>query len=510
MPCGRFGWNVINRLEARRVMNVTKMRGVVLGAALLVVGCGQGDAMAQEGQQDQAMQDLREVPTTVDTSTAASLSRTFRAAAATALPSVVTVQVTAQPQSPRQQSPFPFPFGRPPQGQPQPQMGTGSGFVFTDQGHIITNNHVVESATNLQIRFPDGRIYDDVEVIGRDPNSDIAVVRINSDRGDFAPLRIGDSDRLQVGDWVLALGNPLNLGFTVTAGIVSAKGRNLGIIQGETALESFIQTDAAINRGNSGGPLVDLYGRLVGVNTAIYSPTGSYAGNGFAVPAAIAVDVARDLIEYGHVRRPQLGVRIQPVTEAQAEMYQLDRIAGAFVSEVSPGGPAEEAGIQPEDIIISLNGQSLRDSGELISRLAREEPGDEVTLGIVRNGRRIEIEAELGEFDVERPETQVSQLGASPEELLGLELTDATPQLLRRLQIEEAVEGVVVAGVSPYGPTAGQLQQGDIILELNRQPVRSVREFQRLASDLETGDVVAVRIRSVASGNEAVRTFRIR
>ncbi|MFW5950698.1 MAG: Do family serine endopeptidase [Gemmatimonadota bacterium] len=485
---------------------------LALVSALFLVGCGNGDALAQERQAERRMQQeqLGDVPTVVDTSAAAALSATFRAAAAQAMPSVVTVQVTTRPQGSQRQTPFPFPFfEQPPQGEAPPQVGTGSGFVFTAEGHILTNNHVVENATDITIRFPDGRIYDDVEVVGRDPNSDIAVVLIN-DGDEFRPLEIGNSDRLQVGDWVLALGYPLGLGFTVTAGIVSAKGRSLGIIQRETAIEAFIQTDAAINRGNSGGPLVDLFGRVIGVNTAIFSPTGAYAGNGFAVPSAIAVSVAGDLIEYGHVRRPQLGVRISPVNEAQAELYGLDRIAGAFVSEVVPGGPADEAGLRPEDVIVSLDGQPIEDSSDLITRLARRDPGAEVTLGVVRDGQRRNVEVELGEFEAEPAETEVARGGTSAQELLGLEITDVTPRILGDLGIDRDVDGVVVTGVSSLGPAAGQLQRGDIILELNRQRVTSVRDLQRVVRGIERGDVVVVRVISAATGNEAVRTFRVR
>ena len=488
-------------------------RGVVLLSVAFLMGCGRGDALAQEQQADQRIREqLGEVPAVVDTSTAASLSQTFRAAAAKALPSVVTVQVTARPQVARQrQLPFPFPFGQPDQGgEAPPQIGTGSGFVFTPEGHIITNNHVVEEATNVQIRFPDGRIYDDVEVVGRDPNTDIAVVKINGERGEpFTPLEVGSSDRLQVGDWVLALGNPLNLGFTVTAGIVSAKGRSLGIIRSDLRLESFIQTDAAINRGNSGGPLVDLYGRVIGVNTAIYSPTGTYAGNGFAVPSAIAVKAARDIIEYGYVRRPRIGVLIQDVGEAQAELYGLDRIAGAVVTEVQPDGPAAEAGIRTEDVVVTLDGEPILSSSDLTTRLARREPGDDVTLGIVRDGRAMDVEVELGQFDVEQPEQQTARAEESAEERLGLGLADVTPQFLRQMGIREAVEGVAVVEVDPYGPAAAALQQGDIILEFNREPVGGVRDLQRLAAGVEQGDVVVVRIRSARTGNIAVRSFRV-
>lgn len=496
-------------------MSGSVVRRIMIVSVVLLMGCGRGDALAQEGERDRALQEeLSQVPAVIDTSTAASLSRTFRAAAATALPSVVTVQVTARPSEGQGQMPFPFPF-RNPQGQQEapPQTGTGSGFVFTEDGHIITNNHVVENATSIQIGFPDGRVYDNVEIVGRDPNTDIAVVKLTAGGQSFAPLRIGDSDRLQVGDWVLALGNPLNLGFTVTAGIVSAKGRNLGILrnaQGENALESFIQTDAAINRGNSGGPLVDLYGRLVGVNTAISSPTGAYAGNGFAVPSALAVKVARDIIEYGHVRRPQLGVRIQSVTEAQAELYDLERIEGTFISEVVPGGPADEAGLRAEDVIVTLDGERIESSSEFISRLARETPGSDVTLGVVRNGRLQDVRVELGEFEVEAPPTRVAQTEPSAQSRLGVQLADATPQLLRQAGIREQLSGAVVTGVDPYGPAAGQLQQGDVILEFNRRPVSGVNDIQQRVRSVERGDVVVIRIRSIATGNEAVRSFRIR
>ena len=485
-------------------------RRTTVGLSLiLLMGCGRGDALAQE-RSAQVREELGDVPAVVDTATAASLSQTFRAAAAAALPSVVTVQVTARPRQAQRQLPFqlPFPFEQPNQA-PTPQVGTGSGFVLTPQGHVVTNNHVVENATDLQIRFPDGRVYTDVELVGRDPNTDIAVVRINAD-DEFDPLEIGNSDRVQVGDWVLALGNPLSLGFTVTAGIVSAKGRDLGIIPGQTALESFIQTDAAINRGNSGGPLVDLYGRVIGVNTAIYSPTGTYAGNGFAVPSTIAIKAARDIIEYGYVRRPRIGVVISDVGEAQAELYGLERIAGAVVTEVQPDGPAAEAGLRPEDVIVSVDGQPLRDAVGLTARLAQYQPGDEVTLGVVRDGRRMQVDLELGEFEVERPEAPQTTTAQSAEERLGLALMDATPRVLRELGIRENVTGAVVVDVSQYGPAAQALQPGDVILEFNREPVRSVADLQRLAADVETGDIVVVRVRSRQTGNEAVRSFRVR
>ncbi len=492
-------------------------RRALVASLLLVVGCGRADAAAQVEDQTQVQQTLGNVPATVDTTTAASLSKTFRAAAARALPGVVTVQVTEKPQQ-MAASPFPFPFGQQgPQQQAPAQHGTGSGFVFTKEGYIITNNHVVENATDVQVRFVDGRVYDDVEVVGRDPNTDIAVIKVKGDR-DFQPLDIGNSDAAQVGDWVLALGNPLDLGFTVTAGIVSAKGRRLGIIQGEGGengtnatppLESFIQTDAAINPGNSGGPLVDLYGRVIGVNSAIYSRTGTYAGNGFAIPSAIAVKAARDIIQYGYVRRPRLGVLISPVGEAQAQLYHLPTISGAVVNEVEPGSPADKAGLKPEDVVTTLNGQPVTDADALTTRLARMNPGDKITLGYIRNGERKSVQIELGQFEVKHAEATPTNTTESAEEKLGIGLTDLTPEIRDQLDLQPGVDGVVVTDVAPFGPAVGVLQRGDVILAFNRKPVSNVRALQSLAKDVDAGSVVVVKIRARSTGNVGVRSFRL-
>ncbi len=493
------------------------LRRFAFASLILLIGCGRNDAIAQERQQRSPVgtQNPAATVTTVDTSTALALSQTFRAAAARALPGVVTVQVTAQPEQP-QGMPFPFPFRQQsPNGEAPPQIGTGSGFVLSKDGYIVTNNHVVENATEVEVRFPDGRIYDDVQVVGRDPNTDVAVIKIDPRPDDeLTPLELGNSDALQVGDWVLALGNPLALGFTVTAGIVSAKGRDLRIINTDYPLESFIQTDAAINKGNSGGPLVDLYGRVVGVNTAIISNTGQYAGNGFAVPISIVAKAANDIIQYGYVRRPRIGVLIQNVTEAQADLYDLDAIRGAYVTEVQPDGPAADAGIEPEDIIVSLNGQPVQTSTDLTTRLARMQPGDEVTLGVIRDGQQISVELKLGEFDTQQPETQVAEASRSAEDMLGIGVmntSELSRQDLQALNLRNSdMGGVVVTEVSPYGPAAGVLQRGDIILEFNRQPVNSVDDLRKQAKDLERGDVVLLKLRRRASGNTGVVSFRIR
>jgi serine protease Do len=485
---------------------------------LATLGCAGNDAVAQEREvrerdSQEVRQQLGEIPAVIDTVGAMNLSNTFRAAAARALPSVVTIQVTVAARAP-QRAPFPFPFERQDPGQMPPQTGTGSGFVFTEQGHIITNNHVVENATSVQVRFADGRVYDDAEIVGRDPNTDLAVVRIQP-RGNerFHPMAIGDSDRLQVGDWVLALGNPLDLGFTVTAGIVSAKGRSLGIIQSQNdiGLESFIQTDAVINRGNSGGPLVDLLGRAVGVNTAIVSPTGAYAGNGFAIPIALAEKAAQDIIQHGYVRRPMIGVQVQAVNEAHAELYGLDRIAGAVVIEMTEGAPAQQAGIRIEDVITAVDGEPVNSSIDLTARLARYQPGDRVALTVVRDRRAREVPVRLGEFPVEQPSPAPVAARETAQQRLGLQVAELTPQVVRELGIGENIQGVVVAGVVPHGPAAQALvRRGDIILEINRRPVRNVRDLERAAEGVNRGDIVVLRIRSQDTGNIAVRSFRVR
>lgn len=484
---------------------------------LAAAGCAGADAVAQDRERTErnrpdVQEQLGDVPAVVDTVSAMNLSNTFRAAAARALPSVVTIEVTTRPQTAqRAPSPLPSPF---PQPEPGPQTGTGSGFVFTADGHIITNNHVVEHASTVQVRFVDGRIYDDAVIVGRDPNTDLAVIKIEPRGGErFQPLPIGDSDRLQVGDWVLALGNPLQLGFTVTAGIVSAKARSLGIIRSrnEIGLESFIQTDAAINRGNSGGPLVDLLGRVVGVNTAIMSPTGTYAGNGFAIPSALAEKAARDIIEHGVFRRPMIGVQVVPVEEAQAELYGLDRIAGAVVAEVSAGTPADRAGIRAEDVIVAVDGTAVHSHTDLTTRLARYQPGDRVTLSIVRERRSRDVPVQLGEFERPRPEPQPVAARESSEQRLGFAVADITPRVAQQFGVDAGTEGVVVTSVASAGPAARALiQPGDVILEMNRQRVRSARDLERVAATVERGDIVVLRVRNQATGNIAVRSYRLR
>ncbi|HUH12765.1 MAG TPA: trypsin-like peptidase domain-containing protein [Longimicrobiales bacterium] len=449
-----------------------------------------------------------------DTATAAALSRTFRSAAERALPSVVYIQTEAV----RQQRGGPMPeipeqFRRffPPEfhpGDPEPATGTGSGFIFRPDGHIITNAHVVGGATRITVRLLDGREYD-AQVVGVDSTTDVAVIKIDPAGGPALPVaEIGDSDRLLVGDWVLALGNPLGLDFTVTAGIVSAKGRSPLI----TAVEAFIQTDAPINPGNSGGPLTDLYGRVVGINTAI-SGGPRFVGYGFAVPIRLALPIVEDLLEYGYARRPYLGVQVDDISPADVEVYGLSRRAGAEVFSVQEGGPAEAAGIQVGDVILALDGQPVETSGQLRAELARRDPGERVTLGLLRDRRMRELQVRLGEFERDEPVAQAEpETPAEPgvaERRLGFRWRALTPDLARRMGIE-ATEGVVVTEVTGAGAREARLTPGVVIRSINGQPVRTPEEVARIGSDLEVGSTVSMIVEARAPVGRMIVNYRVR
>ncbi|MGD8278549.1 MAG: trypsin-like peptidase domain-containing protein, partial [Gemmatimonadota bacterium] len=315
------------------------------------------------------------------------LSHAFRCAAQRALPGVVYVQVQEKRQVVSRDDPFrgtPFEqWFQMPQGQPQtmPVMGSGSGFVFRPGGYILTNNHVVDGADKVTVITQDRREMP-AKVVGRDPNTDVAVIQV--DATDLPVLPLGNSDAMAVGDWVVALGYPLQLGATVTSGIVSAKGREIGILnqdnEANAALEHYIQTDAAINPGNSGGPLVDLDGEVVGINSAIASPTGYYSGYGFAVPINLALRVADDLIKFGEVHRPRLGLGVKDATPADVEVYKLPSAQGAVVSEIPDESPAGDAGVELGDVIVAVDGTPIASAGDLTELTARKEPGQTVKL----------------------------------------------------------------------------------------------------------------------------------
>jgi Do/DeqQ family serine protease len=371
-------------------------------------------------------------------------------------------------------------------GGPAPlQQGSGSGVIISADGYIATNNHVVEGAETLEVVLNDQQTYQ-AEVIGVDPTTDIALIKI--DASNLPTVQFADSDKLKIGEWVVAVGNPFSLTSTVTAGIVSAKGRSIDIVRrsgGDMAIESFIQTDAVVNPGNSGGALVDVNGDLVGINTAISSPTGVFAGYSFAVPSAIVKKVVQDLREFGVVQRGLLGARILELNTAFAKEKGIDRDNGVYVSEVTKGSAAEEAGLQDGDVIIGVDGVTTLRNSELLERLGRHRPGDIVTIEFERGGVSETAKARLrnanGDTGVMRPEPK-------PESIVELnaDFLELDEKTARALNLSS---GITVADIRS-GIIAEQtrIRPGFIITKVNDQPVRSVPEFQRLI-DMSEGTI---------------------
>jgi serine protease Do len=469
------------------------------------------DGHASRGESDSATDQSRGAQTVTPanrTEASETLGQAFREAARRAQPGVVYVQVeqwVTQTRTTRSSR----------QGDPRGNLrqGSGSGVVFRPDGYILTNNHVIDSADRVTVVLQDRREFS-AQVVGRDPNTDVAVIKI--DAGNLTVVPIGNSDEIAVGDWVVALGYPLSLGSTATAGIVSAKGRTLNILQqneeatpGQT-LESFIQTDAAINQGNSGGPLVNLDGQVVGISSAIASPTGFFSGYGFAVPINLAHRVAEDLIRFGESHRPRLGVGVADVDPVDAEVYKLPSVSGAEITQVTPGLPAERAGLQLGDVVVAIRGKPVASSGELMEELALAEPGQRVSLGVVRYGKKLDIAVELGAFE---PAARASDARQSTPPTgvarLGFTAADLTPDAASTLGLR-ASTGVVVTDVERgSGAERSLLRPGYLIDSLNGQPVRTYQELQRLAGGFRSGDAVSMVARS-SDGVPTIHNFRVR
>ena len=364
------------------------------------------------------------------------------------------------------------------------QQGSGSGVIVSSDGYIVSNNHVVEDAENLEVVLNDERTYK-ATVIGTDPTTDIALIKI--DETGLQPIQFADSDEVKVGEWVVAVGNPFSLTSTVTAGIVSAKGRSIDIVRrsgGDLAIESFIQTDAVVNPGNSGGALVNQNGDLIGINTAISSPTGVFAGYSFAVPSAIVKKVAEDLREFGVVQRGLLGARIQQLNTAFAREKDIDRNNGVYVAEVVDGSAAEEAGIQSGDVILSVDNVPTLRSSELLEQLGRHRPGDEVTLTVERDGRERDFNVVLKNAD---GNTDVILPSEEPEVIasLGAEFENLSEEYARELDMTEG--GVAVAELGK-GLLSEQtrVRPGFIVTRVNGRSIKNVEQLQNILEDAQS------------------------
>lgn len=457
----------------RRLSYFLKAVFPLLVVQVLFTGCGRKESI-----------DLTP-PSTPPATTTAGVRTTYAEIVNRTSPAVVTIRTESRVRAAQQ---FPFvddPFfrrffgDRLPAQPEQSVRGLGSGVIVSADGYILTNHHVVDGAQEIKVDLKDRRSVS-AKLIGSDPPSDLAVLKI--DEGGLAALALADSDNVQVGDVVLAIGNPLGVGQTVTMGIISAKGRRTGLSNG--SFEDFLQTDAAINRGNSGGALVNSTGDLVGINSQILSPSGGSIGIGFAIPANMARDVLDQLIKTGKVQRGHLGIVVQPVTEDIAASLDLNNAKGIIVSQVQPGSSAERAGLKQGDVILALNGNAVSDPNSFRNDIAATPPGRTVTLKIWRGGNEQELRPTLGEFSTEERQPRSTDSNSpesrgSDDGVLGLAVQPLTQALAQQMGIDPETQGLIVMEIDPSGPAVDAgIQSGDVIEEVNQQPLRSVADLR--------------------------------
>ncbi len=366
-----------------------------------------------------------------------------------------------------------------------PMKGRGSGFIVSKDGHILTNNHVIEQADKITVTFSDGSVYD-AKVLGKDPTFDLAVLKIEGKK-DFPILELGDSEKTEVGEWVVAIGNPFGLEHTVTVGVISAKNRS---VHAENVnFDGFLQTDAAINPGNSGGPLLDINGKVVGINSAIIP----YAqGIGFAVPINMAKQVMDDLIKFGRVKRGWLGVYIQPLTKEFAEAYGVDGEKGAVVSDVMENSPAEKAGLQRGDAVLTVAGEQVKDSQDFVSKIRNRLAGDKVSLGIVRNKKKMDVEVTLSEMPGNDDVLTSATDGAKMLKGLGIEVAPVTGEIQKKNKLRSS-DGLVVTSVSD-GSVAQRsgIREGDILLEVNGSRLTEPKDLEKMTPRKGSSTVLLV------------------
>jgi serine protease Do len=485
------------RLNGRSVINLSAA-ALMLGLAVIMAP---GDSRAQALEQLPSVANLVErlSPAVVDISTTQKVENSGANAQLPELSPDVPFRDLFEEWLKRQR---PGQGGRP---EPRTVNSLGSGFVVDPSGVIVTNNHVVEQAESIEVNFSNGTRLK-AELVGRDPKTDLAVLRVKPDTP-LAAVTFGNSDSLRVGDWVLAIGNPFGLGGSVSLGIVSARNRDINA----GPYDDFIQTDAAINKGNSGGPLFNLKGEVMGVNTAIYSPSGGSVGIGFSVPAATARGVVDQILQYGETRRGWLGVRIQSLTDDLAEGLDLGKVQGALVAEVTPSGPAEKAGIQSRDVIIEFDGRQVKEMKDLPRIVADTPIGKKVAVKVIRDGKQIELMAEVGRL--EDGEKLVAARGTSgipvdEAKTLGMTLSILSDEQRKKFNIDADLEGVVVTAVEPDGPAAEKrIEPGDVITEAGRKPVTNPGDVPAQVKDAETAKKNSVLLYIAKAGKQSDMRF---
>jgi serine protease Do len=463
-----------------------------------------------------------------------SLSEAFASVAEHVKPSVVYIKSGRKPESasrraPRMEVPPGFERffrGFPPMQEPRFQEGSGSGFIVSRDGYVLTNNHVVEGSDQVTVRLLDRREFK-AKIVGTDPNTDLAVLKI--DAKNLVPASLGSSSAARVGEWVLAVGNPLgdNLTFTVTSGIISAKGRNLSLPgQSDRSIQDFIQTDAAINPGNSGGPLVSVQGNVIGVNSAIASQTGFYSGYGFAIPIDLARRVMEQIIADGRVHRVALGISVQEATPNDAAYVGLPDIRGVLVQDFTEKSPAQKAGMEPGDIIVSVDGKPVEYVGQLQQQIAFRKPGETVKVEVARKGGvRKMLEIKLQEIaapmDVAgrgRSESNdapdAGDEAAAAIDLLGLTVQPVDEDAVQQFDLDPAQRGLLVTGVTPGGPSYGEVADPDaggpdILLSVEGKTVKSVGEMKQVLKSYKKGDIVSLRLYNAPAKTRRIERIRL-
>jgi serine protease Do len=491
-----------------------KTRVVLFAGAVAVIGLGVASGLGWTST-SHAMPPVAEQPQVPESAVrpALDLSEAFTNLADAVTPAVVRIE-TRRTVTRRSSRDVPEQFRRffdQPEDQPQERQAIagGSGFIVSRDGYILTNNHVVEGANEVRVFFPDRR-YFEARVVGADPFTDVAVIKVDVDE-ELPSMAFGDSDAVKVGEWVLAIGNPgfgasTQLDFTVTAGIISARGRNVQLLQRDLfqdprygqelagyAIEDFIQTDAVINPGNSGGPMVNLAGQVVGINSAIASSTGVYQGYGFAIPINLARRIMEDLVEYGHVKRPRLGVQIVDVAAEDAEAYGLPSVSGILVQTVPGDGPATGI-LEAEDVIVALDGQPVGYTSELQAQIAERRPGDRVAVTVYRNGAPRDLTIQLGEAPINEVSAAVAQRDLMAEERLGIQVERLTEEMADQAGYDEA-GGVILSDVAAGSAASRRGVQAALgwkLVRINDVEIDSPTDVRRALDGVAQGQIVSL------------------